>query len=145
MSSVNSVLIADDESHLRLYIKMILKDLGFQNVLEATNGQEAVALYKEHRPSLTVLDVNMTVASGLEALQQIIEFDEEALVVMLTSMASRLTVEESIRGGASGYIRKDVPIEDIKARLRQIIEEHLGNETGPSESAPAEPAAGETA
>lgn len=87
---------------------MILKQLGFKNFHEVGNGQEAVDIYKQHLPDLVLLDVNMPVKEGLEALKEIIEFNGEAVVVMTTSVVSRQAVETSVELGASHHIRKDM-------------------------------------
>lgn len=123
MSRPDSALIVDDEPHLRMYIKLILKSIGFTTFYEAKNGQEAVLLYKRWRPDLTMMDVNMPVMEGMEALQEIMTIDEEAVVVMTTSVASRQAVERSVELGASHYIRKDTPKEAVMETLQELIDE----------------------
>lgn len=119
----STALIVDDEPHLRLFLKLILKKVGFTNCIEACNGQEAIDLYKENQPDLVLMDVNMPVKEGLEALAEIMEFDEEAVVVMMTSVAARHAVEKSAELGASYYIRKDTAKEDMIQTLTELIQE----------------------
>ena len=64
-------LIADDESHIRLMITTVLTSMGFEVVGEAADGQQAVDLFKQHAPELTLLDINMPNKTGLEALEEI--------------------------------------------------------------------------
>ena len=123
MSEMPSALIVDDESHVRTYLKLVLKQIGIEAPLEASNGQEAVDIYKEKRPGIVLLDVNMPVKEGLEALKEIMEYDEDAVVVMTTSVASRQAVESSIEHGASHYIRKDTPKEEMASTLRELIDD----------------------
>ena len=123
MSEMPTALIVDDEPHVRTYLKLVLKQIGIGAPLEAANGQEAVDIYKEKAPGIVLLDVNMPVKEGLEALKEIMEYDEDAIVVMTTSVASRQAVESSIEHGASHYIRKDTPKEEIAATLRELVED----------------------
>jgi len=123
MSRPTTALIVDDEAHLRSYLKLILKQLGFDRIYEAANGQEGVDLYKRWKPELVLMDVNMPVKEGLEALQDIIEFDPEAVVIMASSVASRHAVETSLEIGASYYLRKDLKKEDVIESINKLIEE----------------------
>ncbi len=118
-----TALIVDDEPHLRMYLKLLLKQIGFKTFSEAQNGQEGVDLYKSRRPDLVLLDVNMPVKEGMEALEEIMEFDENAVVVMASSVASRQAVERSVELGASYYLRKDTPKEEIVEQLNTLIED----------------------
>ncbi len=123
MSRPTTALIVDDEAHLRAYLKLILKQLGFERIYEATNGQEGIDLYKRWKPELVLMDVNMPIKEGLEALQEIIEFDDEAVVVMASSVASRQAVETSVGLGASYYLRKDMKKEEVVDSLNKLIED----------------------
>jgi two-component system chemotaxis response regulator CheY len=107
------VLIADDEKHMRLLMKAAMKKMNCEVVAEAGDGQEAVALYKNHQPDLLLLDINMPLKTGDEALKEIIDAFPQALVIMLTSVVEMETVEKCIDIGASNYIRKDTPIPEI--------------------------------
>jgi len=126
MSRPVSALIVDDEQHLRVYLRLILKQLGFTSFHEAENGQLAINKYKEVSPDLVLMDVNMPVKEGMEALEEIVEFDGDAVVVMTTSVASRKAVETSIELGASHYIRKDTPKDEIAEILTELINEIWG-------------------
>jgi Response regulator containing CheY-like receiver domain and AraC-type DNA-binding domain len=122
-----NALLVDDEQHLRMYLKLILKQVGFTNFYEAVNGEEAVELYKAHKPDLVLMDVNMPKKEGMEALQDIMAFDEEAVVIMTTSVASREAVQRSAELGATHYIRKDTPKDDMIAMLQEIVDEIWGD------------------
>ena len=126
MSRPITALIVDDEPHLRMYMKLVLKQIGFRTFHEAGNGQEAIDIYKLRKPHLVLMDVNMPVKEGMEALEEIIEFDEDAVVVMATSVASRQAVETSVELGASYYIRKDTPKDEIVEELNRLVEDIWG-------------------
>jgi len=123
MKRPNTALIVDDEPHIRMYLKLILKKVGFKTFIEAKNGQEGIDLYKSRKPDLVLLDVNMPVKEGMEALEEIMQFDPTAVVVVTSSVASRQAVEQSVELGASYYIRKDTPKEEIANQLDTLIDD----------------------
>jgi two-component system chemotaxis response regulator CheY len=117
-----TILLVDDESHIRKFIGLVLKQFSTPKILEASNGEEAIALYLEHKPDLVLLDVNMPKLGGLETLKKIHEIDPDCAVIMLTSLAIRQTIEEASGLGALNYIRKDTPKEEIAKMLQETIE-----------------------
>jgi len=74
------------------------------------------------------LDVNMPILDGLGTLREIMAIDPEAVIVMLTSLANRQTVEEALERGATNYIRKDTPRDEIKKSLSDTINAVFGSE-----------------
>ena len=128
MNYPQTILLTDDEPHIRKFIGLVLRQFENPRILEAANGAEAVELYKQHQPDLVLLDVNMPVLDGVQALTQIRAFDPQSIVVMLTSLANRQTVEECARLGAVDYIRKDTPRDEMKAKFESIIAECYGAE-----------------
>jgi two-component system chemotaxis response regulator CheY len=126
MSYPQSILLTDDEAHIRKFISLVLRKYDNPRILEASDGAQALALYKEHRPDMVLMDVNMPNMDGLQALGQIRQHDPDAIVVMLTSLTNRQTVEECVRLGATDYIRKDTPREELSARFEEIIADCFG-------------------
>ncbi|WP_211091404.1 response regulator transcription factor [Pseudothauera rhizosphaerae] len=119
------VLLADDERHIRQLIKAVLTTLGADVAGEAENGAEAVLLYKEQRPDVVLLDVNMPVKDGLAALREIKAFDGGAVVVMLTSLSDMGTIESALELGAAQYIRKDTPVAELRKLLVETWRDHV--------------------
>ena len=72
MAGPNSVLLVDDEPHIRLYLKAILKRLGVETFYEADDGEPAVEIYRQEKPDLVLMDINMPNMDGLEALSKIV-------------------------------------------------------------------------
>ncbi len=132
MKFQGTVLLVDDEPHIRKFVGLILKSLGAQQIVEAGNGEEALAAYERERPDLVLLDVNMPVMDGLETLEKLKALDPECVVIMLTSLSNRETVEKAVELGAVDYIRKDTP----KAEITQALEETLDATFEPGESNP---------
>lgn len=119
------ILLADDEKHVRQLVKAILIPFKCEIVAEAENGEQAVAFYKELRPDLVLLDVNMPAKDGRAALREIIGFDSNAVVVMLTSMSDLGTIQGALDDGAAHYIRKDTPPSEMRELLSEVWKEYL--------------------
>lgn len=101
-----SVLIADDAAFMRMMIKNILSEAGYDIVGEAENGTVAVAKYAELKPDLTTMDITMPEMDGLAALKEIRGSDPTARVVMCSAMGQQSMVIESIQAGARDFIVK---------------------------------------
>jgi YesN/AraC family two-component response regulator len=121
MKYEGKILLVDDEGHVRKFIGLILKQLGATEIFEAANGRDAVEIFKRESPNLVLLDVNMPIQDGIQTLREIRLISTDCVVVMLTSLANRQTVEEALSLGADNYIRKDTPKDDILASLRKTI------------------------
>jgi two-component system, chemotaxis family, chemotaxis protein CheY len=121
MNFDGKVLLVDDEAHVRKLVGLIMRQLGSPTILEAANGRDAVETYQRESPDLVLLDVNMPVQDGIQTLRQIREIDPNAVVVMLTSLATRQIVEEARQLGAANYIRKDTPKDEIARTLQETI------------------------
>ena len=115
------VAIADDEAMIRYALKSIINSLNMHCAGEATNGQEAVALYAQEKPDIIFLDINMPVKNGDEALAEIRARFPDANVVMLTSVAETQTVKKCVQGGAINYILKTNHLDNIKTMIADIV------------------------
>ena len=122
MAFNGKILLVDDEPHIRKFVGLLLKQLGSPTIIEAGNGQEALALYRQERPDLVLLDVNMPGLDGLATLRALRELDPDVVAIMLTSLASRQMVEGAADLGACLYIRKDTPKDEMLKMLRETIE-----------------------
>jgi two-component system, chemotaxis family, chemotaxis protein CheY len=132
MTFRGKILLVDDEPHVRKFVSLIVRGLGAPTLLEASNGREAIDLYRAESPDLVLLDVNMPHLDGLATLRELREIDPEAVVVMLTSLANRQTVEECAELGATDYLRKDTPRTEITEKLASILALVFGADDKPS-------------
>jgi len=128
MNFTGSILLVDDEIHIRKFVGLILQQLGAPTIFEAANGEEALATYAREKPDLLLLDVNMPVMDGIETLRRLRAADPEAVVIMLTSLTNRQTVETALALGAVNYLRKDLPKEDMLKTLAETIDACFENE-----------------
>ncbi|MBF0226214.1 MAG: response regulator [Desulfobacterales bacterium] len=118
------ILIADDEPHIRLMLKTIITSMGAEIAGEAKNGAEAIEFYKKNLPNITLLDINMPVKTGVDALKEIKAEFPNALILMMTSVADMKTVEKCIELGAANYMLKDTPIPEIKNMIKETWAEY---------------------
>lgn len=102
----NRVVVVDDEPMVRDLLKEILKDLGYNVVALASNGQIAFEKVKEHKPEIVCLDISMPVVNGLDALASIKTVSSDIIVIMVTAISDSSEVQQAIRTGADGYILK---------------------------------------
>jgi len=116
------IMIVDDAAFMRMMIKENLKKVGFSDFVEAGNGEEAVALFAETRPDLTLLDITMPVKDGLSALQEIREKDPDAKIVMCSAMGQEGMVIEAVKLGALDFIVKPFKPERLLQTVRNLLE-----------------------
>ena len=110
---MKTVLVVDDSDNMRMTIKALLERNGFQIVGESGDGASAIEKYKELKPDVVTMDVTMSGMDGMEAMKQIIEFDPEAKVVMVSAMGQDVYVKEAIIAGAKGYIVKPFSMQQL--------------------------------
>ena len=122
MNFNGTILLVDDEAHIRVFVSLILKSLGEPVITEAGNGEEAVIAYQAGKHDVVLLDVNMPHLDGIQTLRKLKEINPDCVVIMLTSLATRETVEQALELGAVNYIRKDTPKEEISKALAETID-----------------------
>jgi response regulator NasT len=115
------ILVAEDEAIIRLDLVEMLTEAGYSVVAEATNGVEAIALAKTHKPDLAILDVKMPELDGISAAEQIIDI---APVLMLTAFSQRELVERARDAGAMAYVVKPFSISDLVPAIEIAISRH---------------------
>jgi DNA-binding NarL/FixJ family response regulator len=114
------LVVADDHPFYRRGLVQILKDAGFEVIAEAANGQDAIRTVEETAPDVVVMDLNMPGLSGLDATRRLTERIPSSRVLVLTVSAEEADVFESILAGASGYVLKDGPVEELIAAIQAV-------------------------
>jgi DNA-binding NarL/FixJ family response regulator len=138
------ILIADDHSVVREGLASLIQRKPDMRVVgEASNGREAVDLWKEHRPDVTLLDLRMPELDGVGTIKQIREHDDNARIIVLTTFDGDEDIYRAIQAGAKGYLLKDVPREALMDSIRRV---HAGETCVPLHLAAklAERVSGET-
>ena len=119
------VIVADDEPLVRQGMRLVLElEPGLEILGEAADGREAVELVRRHRPDLALLDVRMPGMDGIEAARLICAEPDlrETRVVVLTTFADDELLVGAIRAGASGYLLKSMPPDEIRSSVRAVAE-----------------------
>lgn len=120
-SEVIHVVLADDHAVVRKGIREFLEEVGdVQVVAEATTGAEAVALTMEHRPDVTVLDIQMPEMSGVEAARQIKAQIPEVQILVLTAYDDDPYIFAMLQAGASGYVLKNASSDELVRAVRAV-------------------------
>jgi DNA-binding NarL/FixJ family response regulator len=115
------VLVADDQSMIRAGFRMLLAgEPDIEVVAEAENGLEAVRKAARFDPTVVLMDIRMPELDGLEATRRIIAADPGARVLVLTTFDLDEYVYEALRAGASGFVLKDDPPEQLLAAVRTV-------------------------
>ncbi len=116
------ILVAEDEALIRLDLVEMLTEAGYEVIAQATNGVEAIALAKEFKPDLAILDVKMPELDGISAAEQIIEI---APVLMLTAFSQKELVERARDAGVMAYVVKPFSINDLTPAIEIAMSRHL--------------------
>jgi len=121
------ILVVDDDEMIRLYLATYLQNSGFQNIRFAENGAEALASISELCPACLVLDINMPVMDGYEALKRIRSDDnlKDLPVLVVTGHDSRDERNDIMRAGASNLISKPIDGDILVERVTNLIEREL--------------------
>ncbi len=115
------ILIVDDAKFMRKLLADILKKGGYDICGEAANGEEAVKLYKELRPDLVTMDIVMPDKSGIDAVREIISYDPEAKIIMVSAMGQQPLVLEAIQAGAKDYIVKPFQPSRVLEAIERVL------------------------
>lgn len=117
--SGRTVLVADDEAHIRELVKLYLQNEGFR-VLEASTGPEALALWKESSPDLVILDIMLPELDGWEVLKQI-RREKNTPVLMLTARGEEVDRVLGLELGADDYVVKPFSPRELVSRVKAIL------------------------
>jgi DNA-binding NarL/FixJ family response regulator len=115
------VLIADDHALFRRGLEMVLEEEdGIELVGQASDGAEAIQMAGEAVPDVVLMDIRMPKTTGIEAARKMKEVAPSAKIVMLTISDEEEDLFEAIRAGASGYLLKDIPLDEVADAVRSV-------------------------
>ena len=115
------ILVAEDETLIRMDLVEMLIEAGYDVVAQASNGEEAIALAKEFKPDLAILDVKMPVLDGISAAEVIISI---APVLMLTAFSQKELVDRARDAGVMAYVVKPFSISDLVPAMEIAMSRH---------------------
>lgn len=120
-SSPIRILIADDHSIVRQGLATIINRVPEMTVVaQAEDGQQAIALFREHQPDVTLMDLRMPQMTGVEAIAEICTEFKQARVIVLTTYDSDEDIYRGLQAGAQGYLLKDAKPDELLKAIRTI-------------------------
>lgn len=111
------ILICDDSILARKNMTDTLRSFGYTQLIEVSNGEDAVTTFEKERPDLVLLDIVMPVKDGITATKEIMEIDSSATIVVVSSVGTQTHIKEVIKAGAKDFIQKPVDI----AQFTQVL------------------------
>ncbi len=120
-----SIMVIDDQAVVRQgFVALINTVADMEVIAEGLNGQQAIDLYRQHQPNVTLIDLRMPVLGGVEAITAIRSEFPEARLIVLTTYDGDEDIYRSLQAGAKGYLLKDVFFEELEAAIRTV---HAGS------------------
>ena len=139
-----NALIVDDEAHVRILIRMLLKQLGIETVWEAADGSAALEATDAHNPDVILLDINLPQVGGLEVLAKLKAAHPSIPVIIVSSQSTMKTVIQTRELGAEAYVLKHAPKSEVLQMLSDafdaIAEKTGGGAAAGDDAKPAAPA-----
>jgi two-component system, chemotaxis family, chemotaxis protein CheY len=121
----NRILVVDDAMIIRMILRKILTEAGFEIAGEASNGAEAIRKYRELKPDLVTMDITMPEMGGINALKGIRVFDSHAKVVMCSAMGQKGLIIEAMQAGAINFIAKPFDEAKVVETITKALELNL--------------------
>lgn len=116
------ILIVDDSRTSRKILKQILEDAGHVVIGEAVDGEDGYIKFQELKPEIVTLDITMPKLDGIEALQLIKKYDENAKAIMITAAGQKEKMVRAVKYGAAEFITKPFEAQDILKVIEQVME-----------------------
>ena len=108
------ILIVDDAAFVRVKLKKIISKMDFAEVIgEASNGEDALTLYKDLKPDLVTMDLIMPNRDGIQAIEDIMTFDKEANIIVVSAMGQQMSIDEVVEKGVKEYIKKPFKDDEV--------------------------------
>jgi DNA-binding NarL/FixJ family response regulator len=116
-----SIMVIDDQSVVRQgFVALINTVPDMEVVAEGTNGQQAIDLFRQHKPDITLIDLRMPVVGGVAAISAIRKEFPDARLIVLTTYDGDEDIYRSLQAGAKGYLLKDVFFEELESTIRSV-------------------------
>ncbi len=121
INSSIKLMLVEDQKLMRVGLKSLFEETNdFEVSSEAENGKEAVEKFRTNRPDVVLMDIGLPDITGIDAAKQILDFNTDAKIIMLTSHLSEKEVVDSIETGARAYVMKDINTDILKMIIKTI-------------------------
>lgn len=118
---MKKLLIVDNSSYMRMFVKKILQKEGSYTIFEAENKEDAITIFKAENPDIIILDLNMSDATmeGIEVLTDIMKINPKAVVIITSAVGHQNVEDKCIALGAKGYIKKPIAADILLKTLEE--------------------------
>lgn len=117
---MKKILIVDDAVFMRKSLRLILEKNGYDIVGEAENGEEAIQLYRTLCPDIVTMDITMPVKNGIDATKEILDYDEDAKIVIISALGQEAYIKHAIINGAKNFIVKPFKSDTVLAVVGSV-------------------------
>lgn len=115
------IMVVDDSEFMHHMIKEIVDGNDYKIVGDALSGKEAIKKYKELKPDIVTMDINMSDMNGIDVVKEIIKIDKEAKIIMCTARNEKSYMKKALEAGAYGYVVKPFLKKDIINIINEIM------------------------
>jgi len=140
MPRPTNALIVDDEAHVRVLIRVLLKQLGIETVWEAPDGAAALEKAEAHKPDVVLLDINLPQVGGLEVLAKLKAAHPKIPVIIVSSQSTMKTVIQTRELGAEAYVLKHAPKSEVLQMLSDAFDNIAASTDGDAAAGGEKPA-----
>lgn len=116
------ILIVDDSKTSRKFLRNMLEEAGHEIISEAVDGNEGVEKFKIYQPDIVTMDITMPKLDGIGAVKEIIDFDPNAKIIMVTAAGQKSNMVEALKQGAADFIQKPFDSDVILNTIEKVLE-----------------------
>lgn len=117
----NLILVVDDAKFARVVTRKALQNGGYDNILEATTAADALAVFKEKKPDLTLLDITLPDNTDLTLLKKLLEINPDAKIVINSAIGQELIIMDALKAGAKDFIVKPFDEKDFIQIINKVL------------------------
>jgi len=115
------IMIVDDAMLMRIMLRDLLEKNGFGVVGEAEEADQAVEIYKETHPDLVTMDITLSSSSGIDAIRNILSYDQDAKIIVISALDQKKVIMEAMRLGARDFIIKPFDEERVISSIKNLL------------------------
>lgn len=115
------LLVVDDSSVMQRKISRAVAKVGINDVVCASNGLEAIEVFKKEKPSFVTMDITMPEMDGVECIKQLVALDPQVLILVVSAVSNKTHTMEALNNGAKGFIQKPFDDDKLNDTIRQIM------------------------
>lgn len=115
------ILIVDDARFMRRLLRYMLTGAGYSEIMEASDGEEAIRQFQEHRPDLVLLDITMPGMPGMEVLTRLLEIAPGTRIIICSAIGQETVIEKAKQAGACGFIHKPFVLDELLEAVTRAL------------------------